>query len=206
MRACGLVGSPIKNGNVDLLVSEVLRGAESQGAEVFKIYLNELAIKPCQSCGVDPRPGFCIIEDGMNEVYKALETCEIVVLGSPVYFDSVSAQTKLMVDRCNCVTPYVRTAIGDPRFEGRLLMRKKGVFVSVAGTQQDFEPLLPLVKGFFNWVNAELVETILHSHDDVELGAVRSDEARMKQAYDAGVRVAGATRPEHASSGRRPDA
>jgi multimeric flavodoxin WrbA len=189
MRACGLVGSPIRDGNVDLLVSEVLRGAESQGAEVFKIYLNELVIKPCQSCGVDPRPGFCIIEDGMNEVYKALETCKIVVLGSPVYFDSVSAQTKLMVDRCNCVTPYVRNVVGNAEFEDRQLMRKKGVFVSVAGTQQDFEPLLPLVKGFFSWVNAELVETILHSHDDVELGSVRNDEAMKKKAYDAGARV-----------------
>jgi len=199
MRACGIVGSPIKNGNVDLLISEVLRGTESQGADAFKIYLNEIAIKPCQSCGVDPRPGFCIIEDGMNEVYAALETCEIIVLGSPVYFDSASAQTKLMIDRCNCVTPYVRKADGDAEFKDRKLMRKKGVFVSAAGTHQDFEPLLTLVKGFFNWVNAELAETVLYSHDDVELGAVRKDEATKKQAYDAGARVARALRSERTS-------
>lgn len=199
MRACGIVGSPIKNGNVDVLISEVLKGTKSQGADSFKIYLNEIAIKPCQSCGVDPRPRFCIIDDGMNEVYKALETCEIIVLGSPVYFDSASAQTKLMIDRCNCVTPYVRKAMGDAEFGDRQLMRKKGVLVSVAGTHQDFGPLLTLAKGFFNWVNAEFVETILHSHDDVELGAVRNDEATKKQAYDVGVRVALALRAERTS-------
>ena len=44
---CGLVGSPNKNGNVDLLVSRVLQGARSQGAETQKLYLNDLDIQAC---------------------------------------------------------------------------------------------------------------------------------------------------------------
>ena len=90
MKVCGIVGSPKKNGNVDLLVSQVLKGASSQGAETEKLYLNDLDIKPCQSCGVDPYPRYCLFGDDMKLVYAALESCDIIVLGSPVYFDTVS--------------------------------------------------------------------------------------------------------------------
>lgn len=57
-RVCGIVGSPKKNGNVDLLVAQVLKGASIQGAGTQKIYLNDLHIKPCQSCGIDPYPKY----------------------------------------------------------------------------------------------------------------------------------------------------
>jgi len=102
LKVCGIVGSPKKNGNVDLLVSELLRGAESQGAATHKIYLNDLRIKPCQSCGVDPSPKYCIYDDDMKTIYDALEEWDAIALGSPVYFDTVSAQVKLVIDRCNC--------------------------------------------------------------------------------------------------------
>lgn len=49
MKVCGIIGSPKKNGNVDLLVSQVLKGAASQGAQTSKIYLNDLNIKPCKA-------------------------------------------------------------------------------------------------------------------------------------------------------------
>jgi len=105
MKICGLVGSPKKNGNVDLLVSQVLKGAMSQGAKMQKIYLNDLHVKPCQSCGVDPHPKYCLFDDDMQLIYNALESNDVIVLGSPVYFDTVSAQVKLVIDRCNCLMP-----------------------------------------------------------------------------------------------------
>ena len=190
MKMCGIVGSPKKRGNVDLLVSQVLKGAGSQGFEVSKIFLNDLHIMPCQSCGVDPHPKYCLFDDGMNEIYAALESCDAVVLGSPVYFDTVSAQTKLMIDRCNCLMPYVERSDGTMGFERRMKRRKKGVLIAVAGTDQEFNTLQTTVKGFFNWANIELVETILYGHDDNELGGVKSDKQRMAQAFEIGVRIA----------------
>ncbi len=125
MKICGLIGSPKKKGNVDLLVSRILEGAQTRGTYTYKLYLNELKIKPCQSCGVDPYPGYCIYEDDMDEVYKLLETCDVIVLGSPIYFDSVSAQTKLMIDRVNCLMPYVKQADGSYGFSRRIRKKKK---------------------------------------------------------------------------------
>lgn len=189
MRVCGIIGSPKKHGNVDLLVSQVLKGANSKGAVTLKIYLNDLDIKPCQSCGVNPYPKYCLFDDDMREVYNALESCGAIVLGSPVYFDTVSAQVKLMIDRYNCLMPYVERADGTSGFERMIKKRKKGVFIAVAGADQEFNTILTTVKGFFNWANVELVETILYAHDDNELGGVKRDKERMDQAFDVGVRI-----------------
>jgi len=197
MEVCGIVGSPKKNGNAALLVSQVLKGASSQGAKTHVIYLNDLSIKPCQSCGVDPHPKYCLFDDDMKEVYAALQSCDAIVLGSPVYFDTVSAQTKLMIDRCNCLMPYVERPNGTSGFERRMQKRKKGVFIAVAGTGQEFNTIQTTAKGFFNWANIELVATILYAHDDNELGGVKNDKERMNQAFETGVQLMrqGSTKP-----------
>lgn len=127
----------------------------------------------------------------MEKVYTALESCDGIVLGSPVYFDTVSAQIKLMIDRCNCLMPYVEQADGTWEFEMRIKKRKKGVFIAVAGVDQKPDVILTTAKGFFNWTNTELNKTIFFNHDDNELGSVKNDEKIMDQAFEAGVQIAG---------------
>ena len=190
MNVCGIIGSPKKNGNVDLLVSQVLKGASDQGAKTRKIYLNELRIKPCQSCGVDPYPEYCLFDDDMKEVYDALQSCDAIVLGSPVYFDTVSAQAKLMIDRCNCLMPYVERPDGTSGFERRLKKQKKGAFIAVAGTDQEFNTIQTTVKGFCNWANIKLFETIHYTPDDNEIGSVKSNKEMMDKAFHIGIRLA----------------
>jgi len=189
LRILGIVGSPRKNGNVDLLVSEILNGAASKGAETCKFYLNDMNIKPCQSCGVDPYPKHCLFKDDMEQIYDVLETSDAIVLGSPVYFDTVSAQTKLMIDRSNCLMPYVKKANGSFEFERRMKRPKKGAFVVVSGKEQELNAILATVKGFFYWTNTDLVETFSYVHDDNELGGIREDKGKMKQAFDIGVKI-----------------
>jgi len=189
MKVCGIVGSPRKNGNVDLLVSEVLKGAGSQGADIDKIYLNDLNIKPCQSCGVDPYPKYCLYDDDMSLVYELLESYDVIVLGSPVYFDTVSAQVKLMMDRSNCLMPYVKRSDGSWGFERRMKKRKKGVFIAVAGEHQKFNTIQTTVKGFLEWANIELVVTILYSDNSNELGSVKNNEQKMAEAFNLGVKL-----------------
>jgi multimeric flavodoxin WrbA len=189
LKVCGIVGSPCKNGNVDLLVSEVLKGAASKGAETCKFYLNDMKIKPCQSCEVDPYPKHCLYTDDMEQIYDALENSDAIVLGSPVYFDTVSAQTKLMIDRSNCLMPYVKKADGTFGFDRRIKRLKKGVFVVVSGKEQELGSILTTVKGFFVWTNTEFVETISYPHDDNELGNVKKDTQKMRQAFDIGVQI-----------------
>ena len=126
----------------------------------------------------------------MQQVYEALEASDIVVLGSPVYFDSVTAQTKLVIDRCNCLTALVETEGGSMAFERRLLRPKVGVLVAAAGAGQDFGPLRATAAGFFSWIHVELVTSLLYEHDGNDPGGVRSDVLWMEMAFEAGVLAA----------------
>jgi multimeric flavodoxin WrbA len=137
-----------------------------------------------------PYPKYCLIDDDMREIYAMLESCDGLVLGSPVYFDTVTAQTKLMMDRCNCLMPYVERADGTLGFERRMKRRKNGVLVAVAGIDQELGTILTTVRGFFNWANAELNKTIFYCHDHNELGRVKDDKKLMNQAFEAGVQIA----------------
>jgi len=209
MIALGLVGSPIRGGNVDLLVDQVLAGAASMGARVEKVFLNDLTIRPCQSCGpgphgvgphdmgshsVGPHAGHCRIDDDMREVHVLLDAVDILILGTPVYFDTVSAQMKLMIDRCNCMTPLVGRPDGTCAFAERPACRKRAVLVAVAGSGQQFRTLRVTVKGFLKWVGAELVEEVLYAHDSTTRGSVRDDPKTLDAAFRAGVRAVGQTR------------
>lgn len=202
--ALGLVGSPIRGGNVDLLVDRVLAGAASQGVHIEKIFLNDLTIRPCQSCG--PRPhdvgphdvgshaGHCRIDDDMRQVHMLIDAADILILGTPVYFDTVSAQMKLMIDRCNCMTPLVERPDGTCAFAERPACRKRAVLVAVAGSSQQFRTLRVTVNGFLKWVGAELVEEVLYAHDSTTRGGVRDDPKTLEAAFRAGVRAVGQTR------------
>lgn len=95
----GIVGSPRKGGNTDILVSETLKGAGKQGARQEKIYLSDLQISPCKACAKCIDTGKCVIEDDFHIVLEKIKESDAIVLGSPVYCRTVTAQTKLLIDR-----------------------------------------------------------------------------------------------------------
>ena len=96
-----LKGSPREKGNSAILADRVAEGARSLGEEVESIYLHSLDIRPCDACEACHENGGvpCIIEDDMQSVYSKIELADVIVIASPVYWFSVSAQTKLCIDR-----------------------------------------------------------------------------------------------------------
>ena len=102
----------------------------------------------------------------MTRIYRILESCDAVALGSLVYFDTGSAQAKLMIDRTTCRMPYVQRPDGS--FAVTRRMKRRGVFIAVAGEEQEVRTILATVQGFFNWANITFVDTILCTHGDTE--------------------------------------
>jgi len=185
MKVLGISGSPIKNGNVDLLIQQVLKGTGSKGGKTEIIYLDKLKISSCRSCGKNPEPKFCIIKDDMEKVYAKLKSSDVLVLGSPIYFDTVSAQMKLFLDRCNCLTPLVKKK-NRYSFKSRLKKKRKGIIILVAGEKQRFDcALIPLL-GFFKWANVKYVDKILYAHSFFEKGKVTEDKKIMQRAFELG--------------------
>ena len=102
MKVLGINGSPRIGGNTDILLDKVLEGARSKGADTEKIILNKLKYSGCQECEAVKDDGSCIVQDDMQGVYKKIKATDVFILASPIFFGSLSAQTKMMVDRFQC--------------------------------------------------------------------------------------------------------
>ncbi|HAR96961.1 MAG TPA: hypothetical protein DCR97_13540 [Deltaproteobacteria bacterium] len=100
MRIAVFNGSPRVGGNIDLLLCQAIIPMEKAGHDVVRFNLNLLTIKPCQDCGECEKTGECDISDDMAYVSEAIRNSDRIVLASPIFFFGLSAQTKLMVDRC----------------------------------------------------------------------------------------------------------
>ena len=188
MKVVGIVGSPRKGMNTDTLVTEVLRGARSVGAETAKIYLNDLEIKPCQACDKSPAPGYCFYRDGMEVIYQAIDTADVLVIGTPAYYGSISAQLKLLIDRSNCLTEMVTLESGEVVFRSRVKKRKRGIFIWVADFSRDPEPALASIRLWCKDANVELVDTLIVTGSDRGEGA-RKRKGLLRRAFQMGVAV-----------------
>ncbi len=184
-----LNGSPVAGSSVDLLLRAVCAGAEEAGARTEQIRCDGLIVKPCQACGPEPTSDYCIFHDDMDRVYRALEGAHAIVVGSPVYFDGVSAQLKLVMDRCNCVTPLVRLAEGGYGFRPRWARTRRGIFVTACSTHHPYDLAERSVRGFFKWIGTRWEETLVWRHDDNDKGSVAGQPDLMARARAAGRRV-----------------
>jgi multimeric flavodoxin WrbA len=107
MKIIGLVCSPRKRGNTEILVEEALNAARGKGAETKIILLADKQISPCDACDGCVNDGTCLIEDDMQDIYQKLEAADGIIFGTPVYFINVSAQAKAVIDRTYA---FLRTA------------------------------------------------------------------------------------------------
>ncbi len=187
MRVLGISGSPRLGGNTDQLLAEVLRGAQSKGAEVETIYICDLDIAPCQHCDTCLRTGECKVNDDMQMVYHELERADSIVLASPIHFMGVTAQLKAMIDRCQ--SRWARKyhlkipPLGDRR-------PRKGFFVSVGGRNaaNNFLPAIATVKALFRTLDIDYTGELLFPGIE-EKGAIMEHPDALKQAYLAGQKL-----------------
>lgn len=100
MKIIGIAGSPVANGNNERIIDHVLASARGKGFEVEKLFMSRLSIAYCTACNLCKKEmGRCSIRDDMDEVMPKLVSSDAIIVSSPVYFGSVSAQLKAMFDR-----------------------------------------------------------------------------------------------------------
>ncbi len=96
-----LLGSPRNGGNTDILAGEICRGFEADGGTTERVALAELSIRGCTGClaCMDDRDEICVLDDDMTDLYQKILAATALLLATPVYYSSPTAQMKLMVDR-----------------------------------------------------------------------------------------------------------
>jgi multimeric flavodoxin WrbA len=184
-----LNGSPRRGSSVDLLLEALCLGAREAGGEALHLRCAELTVRPCEACGPEPTAGYCIFHDDMDRVYAALERAHAVAVGSPIFFDTVSAQLKLVMDRCNCVTMLVRLPDGSDTFRPRWARTRRGVFVTACSSGQRYDLGERSVRGFLKWIGARWEETIAWQHSDTEIGSVARAPELLERARALGRRL-----------------
>ena len=91
--------SPRKGGNSDLLCDQFAKGATEAGHNVEKVRLAEKKIGCCTACYACQKLHRCVQQDDANELVEKMLTADVIVLATPVYFGSMCAQLKTLVDR-----------------------------------------------------------------------------------------------------------
>jgi multimeric flavodoxin WrbA len=174
-----LKGSPRENGNSSTLAEQVAAGAREAGAEVESISLHTLDIRPCDACdSCHETGGVCVIKDDMQALYPKLKRATAIVIASPVYWFTYSAQTKLCIDRWYAfVTP-----------EGNELRGKKFGIVLTYGDSDLYTSgginAIHTFESMFRYIRAEMVGIVHGTANDV--GDVQKLPELMARACDLG--------------------
>ena len=175
-KVLGIHGSPRLKGNTADLLDAVLEGAAAAGAEVERLDLATMRINPCIECRKCDATATCAVKtDDMHEIYGRVRQVDAIALASPIFFKSVSSQTKAMIDRFQ--SHWVeRFVLRRRAYEGRA--RPKGLFVACAGSPKPivFDPAGHVVKAFFAAIDYEYAgEVLLGYTDDPDLAPRKKD-------------------------------
>ncbi len=168
-----LSGSPRKNGNSDILCDEFMRGALEAGNEVEKIRVAEKNIGYCRACYACREAGMCAIKDDMAEVLQKMIDADVIVLASPVYFYSIDAQLKAVIDRT--VARWLE------------VKNKEFYYIVTAadGENAAAETTLQCFRGYTDCVEGAVEKGVIYGMGAYEKGDIRSSSA-MLDAYNAG--------------------
>ncbi|GAH19113.1 unnamed protein product [marine sediment metagenome] len=168
----------------------MLKGAQSQGAEIARIFLSDWDISGCRECRTCEKTGNCVVQDQMQELYPKLSEADYIILASPIFFYGVTAQAKRMIDRCQALWAR-KYVLKESPVEEKRTTKRKGWFLSVAGSRgaKVFEGAILTVRYFFDALNVEYTGELTFRRIDAQ-GAIKKHPSALKEAFEAGQRLA----------------
>ena len=190
MKVLGIYGSPRKGGNTDQLLDKVLEGARSAGAEVKVVYARDLKMSGCIECGGCDKTGKCVVEDDMQSVYPLLEEADVIFLASPIFFYSLTAQLKALIDRAQAM--WAKQHLEQTDEERKLSKRGRGYLITVGATRGKnlFEGAQLVARYFFAALNMSYEGGIFFRSLEKKT-AVRDNPETLQEAFNLGIKAAG---------------
>ncbi len=183
-RILAISSSPRRNGNSELALHSFCRAAEEKNIAVETIRLQELKLEPCQGCERCAADGICIVRDRMQPLYDKVAAAEGLVLATPVYFGSLSAQLKIFMDRFQCWWQ-AKYRLNKPFV---LPSQRKAGFIICTGAlhRPEFgDNVEAVAKVFFHSINYSFKGS-LFLHGLEHKGEINDKPEDLKAAYDAG--------------------
>ena len=169
-----LSGSPRKSGNSDLLCDEFMRGAKESGNQVEKVFLRDKKINYCIACYYcEKSGGTCALKDDMAEILEKIHLADVIVMASPVYFYSIDAQMKALIDRC--VAQWTK------------IKNKEFYYIMTAAEDSEtvMDCTLECFRGFAKCLDGSVEKGVIYAKGFYKAGEVK-DSPKMLEAYEMG--------------------
>ncbi|MBI5099297.1 MAG: flavodoxin family protein [Nitrospirae bacterium] len=184
MKIIAFNGSPRSGGNTELLLKETIKGIVDTGLSVHTFNLNEMNIRPCQDCGGCNETGKCIVNDDMDQIYEAIRSADRIILASPIFFFSISAQSKIMIDRCQSFW-CEKYLLKEPIKAG--IYGRKGLLLLVGGMKKEIgiQCAETCAQAFFRTISVAEHEKLFFLGIDAK-GEILHHPTALKDAYEAG--------------------
>lgn len=150
MTVLGISAAARPSSRTEILINSLLEEFSKNGFDIKKVFVRELKIAFCDGFHGCEKTGKCKFTDDMQLVGNAILSADIIIVAAPIYFTSIPAKFKAIVDRCQVFWAR-KNVLGT--FS---IPRKKGFFIAVSGRTQDFSHAEAVIKAFFSVFNIKL--------------------------------------------------
>jgi multimeric flavodoxin WrbA len=194
LKVLGISTSPRAKGNTDLLLREALAGAESTGGKVEYVALRDNNIAPCVECNACYKTGRCRIEDDYQSISQKMIEADRLILATPIFFMTVCAQCKLLIDRCQCLWAH-KYVLKEPLISSGPRDRR-GMVIAVGGSKSRkmFGCIQLTMKYFFDVLDMHFTGGLFVNKVEAA-GDILNHPTAMKRAYQCGREFALSTSP-----------
>ena len=195
VKIVAVYGSPRRQGNTARLLQKAVEGARDSGAEVAEIVLRDLKMSPCLEIYGCKNAGECRLQDDFQTARDQILASQGLMLASPVFFYTVSAHTKILMDRFQSL--WVKKYWIDKARKVQSNPRRQGLFIAVGATKGKklFDGILLSLKYFFDVMDMKLWKALLYRGLDFESDVLKFPEY-LDEAYEAGKEFAKALTSE----------
>ena len=178
-----LKGSPRGNGNSATLAAQVFAGAKEAGAQIEDVYLHGMDIRPCDACDFCQEGDVgCVVKDDMQNIYPKLEQADAIVIASPIYWFTLSAQMKLCIDRWYALESSEGSALKGKQLGVVLTYGDTDLYTS-GGINA-----IHTLESMARYIGMDIVEVVHGSAMDV--GDVEKQPELLERAYKLGQKLA----------------
>jgi len=169
-----LSGSPRRGGNSDTLCDQFQKGAEESGHQAEKLRIAELNIGYCSACYACKKNGRCVKQDDMALVIEKMKIADVIVLATPVYFYTMSAQLKTVIDR----------TLGGAQTPG-LENKEFYLIATAADDKAAMERTIDGLRAYLECLQGAKEKGVIYGAGAWQLGDIKQNPA-MREAYEMG--------------------
>ena len=194
MNVLGISASPRKQGNSDLLLKRALDGAQSASATAEYLRLVDYKIAPCLECNACYKTGACKINDDYQIIAEKMLAADRLIFATPIFFMTVPAQAKLLIDRCQCLwahkyvlkKPLIQTAGRD----------RRAMVIAVGGSKSKkmFDSINLTMKYYFDALDIKHVSNLFVNKIE-QPGQIKNHPAALEHAFQLAKQLADPNTP-----------